>query len=97
MKDWKLCIRPFTSFSLLMAVMVTVPLSFASGIALAANRAPMTPELAAKRETVRKQEEQRITQHKRKAAAEALKAERLRVHQARQAVKKLTPDTNDNK
>ena len=100
MKDWKLSIRTLTNmttFSFLMAMMVTVLLLFASGLVFAANRAPMTPELAAKKETVRKQEEQRITPEKRKAAAEALKSERLKVQQARQAVQQSTPVTTDNK
>jgi hypothetical protein len=66
-----------------MAVKIAMMLSFASGVALAA---PLTPEMAAKAQTTRKQEEQRITQAKKQAAADALKAERLKVHQARQAV-----------
>jgi hypothetical protein len=45
------------------------------------------PDLAARREMVRKQQEQRITPEKRQAAVEALKAERLRVYQAKQYVK----------
>jgi hypothetical protein len=63
--------------------------------AFAADGAPMTPELAAKREVVRKQEEQRVTPEKRKAAAEALKAERLKVHQAKEAAKKLNPTSSE--
>jgi len=80
-----------------MTVMVSALLSLAGGIVFASTTAPMTPELAAKRETTRKQEEQRITPEKRKAAAEALKAERLRVHQARQAVKNNAPAVIENK
>lgn len=71
----------------LLALLVTL----ACGSALAAGGEPMTPELAAKREMVRKQEEQRVTPEKKKAAAEALKAERLKVYQAREAAKKLDP------
>ena len=67
------------------------------GGAFAADGAPMTPELAAKREVVRKQEEQRVTPAKRKAAAEALKAERLKVHQAKEAAKYLTPSSSESK
>lgn len=63
----------------------------AGGAAFAADSLPMTPELAAKRETVRRQEEQRVTPAKRKAAAEALKAERLKVHNARKAAQQLNP------
>jgi hypothetical protein len=67
-----------------MAVKIAMMLSLTSGVALAA---PLTPEMAAKAQTTRKQDEQRITQAKKQAAADALKAERLKVHQAKQAVK----------
>ena len=60
-------------------------LSLAGGRAGAADALPMTPELAAKKEMVRKQEQQRVTPAKRKAAAEALKAERLKVNRAKRA------------
>lgn len=77
------------------AVMMTVlP---ARGLALAADGAPMTPELAAKREMVRKREEQRITPQKRQAAAEALKAERLKVYNAKKAARQLEPGTAERK
>ena len=75
------------------AVMMTALLSSPGGLAFAADRAPMTPELAAKREMVRKQQEQRITPAKRKAASEALKAERIKVHKAKQAADQL-PSVN---
>lgn len=58
---------------------------------------PRNPALAERREMVRKQQEQRITPEKRKAAAERLKAERLKVYNAKQAVKKSAPDATDNK
>lgn len=74
-----------------MVVMITVLPSFSGGLAFAVNSVPMTPELAAKMETTRKQQEQRITPEKRKAAAEALKAERVKVYQARQAVQTADP------
>jgi hypothetical protein len=45
----------------------------------------MTPEMAAKAETTKKQQSQRITDQKRKAASEALKAERLKVYEAKKA------------
>jgi hypothetical protein len=57
------------------------------GLAALANSAPMTPELAAKKEMVRKQQAQRITHEKRLAAADALKAERRRIYNAKQTVK----------
>jgi hypothetical protein len=63
----------------------------------AASNSPASPELAVKREMVRKQQEQRITPEKRKAAAEALKAERLRVYKAKQAVKKAPPSSDESK
>jgi hypothetical protein len=80
-----------------MVVLMTALLSSAGSLAISATVAPMTPEVAAKRENFRKQDEQRITPEKRKAAADALKAERLKVHQAKQAAKQSTPDTTDNK
>lgn len=82
-----------TLTSITMAVMMAVLLSLAGGFAVAAPGAPMTPELAAKKENYRKQNEQRITPEQRKAAAEALKAERLKVYNAKQAVKQTTPAT----
>jgi len=81
-----------------MAVMMTLLLSPAGGLAFADNGAPLTPEYAAKRENFRKQNEQRITPEKRKAAAEALKAERLKVYKARQAVTQSpAPITTDSR
>jgi len=75
------------------AVLMTGVLSSQGGYAFAAERAPSTPELAAKREMVRKKQEQRITPEQRKAAAEVLKAERLKIHKAREAAKRSTPVT----
>lgn len=74
-----------------LALLPMMLLSLAAGPALAADGGPMTPELAAKREMVRKQEEQRVTPEEKKAAAEALKAERLKIYKARQAAKNLNP------
>lgn len=87
--------RTFSSIAL--AVMMTVLLSLAGGLAFAAPGAPMTPELAAKKENHRKQQQQLITSDKRKAAAEALKAERLKVYNAKQAVKQSSPATPEIK
>lgn len=53
-----------------------------------------SPDLEKKREMVRKQQEQRITPEKRKAAAKALQAERLRVYEAKQKVKNTPIDNN---
>ena len=74
--------------TILMVVMMTVLLSLAGGLAFASNGAPMKPELAAKKEMVRKQQEQRITPEKRKAAVEGLKAERVKIYKAKQAALK---------
>ena len=75
-------------------VMMTALLSLAGGTACAADSAPLTPEYAAKKENHRKQSEQRITQDKRQAAAENLKAERLKVYQAKQAREGKLPGTH---
>ncbi len=75
---------------ILTAMMVVEVLWLSSGLSLAANDVTLTPELAAKRENYRKQNEQRITSEKRKAAAETLKAERLKVYRAKQTVKQST-------
>jgi hypothetical protein len=53
--------------------------------------AHMKPEMAAKKENHRKQEEQRITPEKRKVAIDALKAERLKVYKAKKAAKQTNP------
>ena len=78
-------------------VMVTALMTLSGGLAFADKGGHMTPELAAKKEMVRKQQEQRITPEKRKAAVDALKAERIRVYQAKQAVKQSSPSSFDNK
>jgi hypothetical protein len=58
---------------------------------------PKAAHLAARREMVRNQQDQRVTPEKKKAAAEALKAERLKVYNAKQAVKKSQPQTMEIK
>lgn len=83
--------------NIVMSLMMTVLLSLAGGAAFAADTTPMTPELAAKREMVRNQQEQRITPEKRKAAVEALKAERLKVYKARESRKLMKLDKPMNK
>jgi len=77
--------------TVLQAAIMALLLSLASGIAFAGNGHQVNPELAQKREMVRKQQEQRITPEKRKNAAEALKAERLRVYKAKQAAQGSAP------
>jgi hypothetical protein len=80
-----------------MIVLMTVLLSLAGGLAVAAKDKPMKPELAAKKENFRKQNEQRITPEKRKSAVDALKAERLKIYQAKQASKQSNRVNTDNK
>ena len=76
--------RNKTAASLIAATVLTTAFTCAGGIAGAGETVPMTPELAAKREMVQRQQNQRFTDEKRKAAAEALKAERLKVYKAKQ-------------
>ncbi len=85
-----------TRMSIVTMLLLIISCSYAS----ATEQQPLTPELAAKRENYRKQKaQQHITQDQRKAAAEALKAERIKVYQARQAVKhhKPAPTATDTK
>lgn len=58
---------------------------------------PMKPELAAKKEMVRKQHEQRVTDTQRKTAAGSLKAERAKVYKAKQQVKQSKPESSEEK
>lgn len=83
--------------TIVLGVMVTALMTLSGGLAFAAKGGPMTPERASKKEMVRKQHEQRVTHEKRKVAAEALKAERLRIYQAKQLVKQSAPPSVDNK
>lgn len=78
-------------------VVVAAILTLAGSLAQVAYSAQMSPKLAAKREMVRKQQEQRITPEKRKAAAEALKEERRRVYNAKKAVKPPASEQNQSK
>jgi hypothetical protein len=88
MKKWKLG-------TILAVVMMTMLLSSAGGSFAATHKqpgaGPMKPELAAKKEMIRKQHEQRITPAKRKVAADTLKEERLKIYRAKQAVKQAAP------
>jgi len=84
----------------ILVMLMTAVMSLSVSLAFAAQPAPMTPEMAAKREMVRKQQEQRITPEKKKAAVEALKAERLKIHKAKQeaeAANPVAPITPENK
>jgi hypothetical protein len=77
--------------NLTMLTLMTMLLTCTGGLAGADDSAPLTPELAAKKEMVRKQQEQKITPEKRKAAADALKAERIKVYKAKEAAGLLDP------
>lgn len=84
----------FGTAALMAALMLlSVSLAFAEK----GDRQPMKPELAAKKEMVRKQHEQRVTDTKRKTAVDALKAERMKVYQAKQQVKKSKPENSEDK
>lgn len=61
--------------------MITSLLTMAGTFAFAE---PMKPELAAKREKVRQQQEQRVTKEKRQVATDGLKAERAKIFNAHQ-------------
>lgn len=78
-------------------MVTTLLLSQAGGVASAVQAGPMQPEVAAKAENHRKQTEQRVTDEKRKTAVDALKAERLKVYNARQQVKKSKKGVHDVK
>lgn len=90
-------IKKFSTFGMA-ALMATLMLfSVSSAFAEKDNKKPMKPELAAKKEMVRKQHEQRVTDTKRKTATDALKAERMKVYQAKQQVKKSKPENSEDK
>ena len=80
---------------------ILIPLAavmlLAAAPAFYAPTTPATPVLAAKKEMVRKQREQRMTNESRKAAAATFKAERIKIHQARQEAKQAVPPANDKK
>jgi len=87
-----------TGIAAIVAALLSMPCGFAfADNGVGQSKRPLTPEMAAKREMVRKQQEQRITPEKRKAAAEALKAERIKIHKAKQASKQITPVNPDIK
>ena len=77
-----------------LAVLMTGMLVTANSAVCDAKTVAMTPELAAKKEMVSKQQEQRITDPKRKTAAAAHKAERLKIYDARQDALKAAPAPN---
>jgi hypothetical protein len=62
--------------------MVTVLLALSATLVFAG---PMTPEHAAKRRNYDKQKAQQVTHEKRKVAVDGLKAERIKIYEAKQA------------
>jgi len=78
-------------------VVTAAILTLTSSFTLVANGAQMSPKLAAKKEMVRKQQEQRVTPEKRKAAADALKEERRKVYNAKKAVTPPVSEQNQSK
>jgi cell division protein ZapA (FtsZ GTPase activity inhibitor) len=68
-----------------------------NGTLACAAQGPLTPELAAKTEVVRKQQQQRVTPAQRKAAAEALKLQREKIDQAQKGVAPVTADVPPSK
>jgi len=82
---------------ILIVLLMAAVLMLSAGAAFAAKAGAASPELATKKEMVRQQQAQRITQDKRQAAAEALKAERTRVYNAKQAGKGAAPVATDKK
>lgn len=68
-----------------LTMLLTALLSLSGSLVFARNDRPMTPELAAKKEMVRKQREQRVTPTERKTAAEVLKAQRKKIYDAKRA------------
>lgn len=83
-------------FGTICLAMTITFLALSGGYAYATERPlrPLTPEMAAKKEMVRKQHQQRVTNEQRKSAAEALKAERIKIYNAKHG---LTPATPENK
>jgi len=84
------------NFVKFIVLLMSAILMLSVGPAFAAKGGAASPDLAAKREMVRKQQEQRITHDKRQAGAAALKAERIRIYNAKQAAKGKAP-YNKNK
>ncbi|MDD2737004.1 MAG: hypothetical protein PHF56_23975 [Desulfuromonadaceae bacterium] len=74
--------------TMLSAVITLSLLMSAGGMAFAAKRKPLTPELAAKVENHRRQQEQRVTQPQRETAAQSLKDQRLKVLKAKRDAKR---------
>lgn len=61
-----------------------------------AGQTPMTPEVAAKAERSKRQQAERITPAKRRAAAEAIKRERQKIYEAKHGTMLQTPANLNN-
>lgn len=74
------------------AAMIAILLSLTSIELYAAGKPnrPMTPEVAAKRENFRKQQEQRVTQPQRDAASKSLKDKRREILRAKKRAARLS-------
>ena len=83
MKSWKLK-------GIGMSVMIAMLVLLTAGVSFA-ERGTMSPERAAQHEVTRQQHKQRVTDKQHKTAAEVLKAERMKVYRAKQAVGKSKP------
>lgn len=81
-----------SSFTLVLVVAILLSLSCQQSFAANKKSRPMTPEVAAKKENFRKQQEQRVTQPQRDTAAQSLKDKRLQVLRAKQAVRRSDPN-----
>ena len=80
-------------FTVASFALVTMLLTLGVGSVNAAAPDPMLPDLAAKGNRVKTQQSQKITQAQRQAAADALKAERLKLHQGQHGGQTIAPTT----
>ena len=83
--------------TVLMSVLMAMLLSSAGQLAFAGTDRPMTPEVAARRENVRQQQAKRITDKQRKEAAAALRAQRIKIYQAKKLVNPAATGSIDTK
>lgn len=78
------------------AAITTLLLLMSVAMGFGEERRPLTPQLAAKKHMIDTQKEQRITQDKKKAAADGLKAERLKIYKAKEAQKRSRDRSHPN-
>lgn len=98
--------RQLSSMAMAALLSLSVSVSFAasdkaaggnSGLKSQGPARAASPHLEAKREMVRKQQAQRITQEQRKTAAKNLQEQRKKVYAAKQAVKKAKQQGAESK